>query len=385
MSFSGIPIYLLAKHKKLPNILSLSLLISYLSFYGIQNALWSDVHSLAFAGAFLPWFIYFLYKNEKTGIFISLALALLCKEDIGLLTFFIGLVYFVTTRSKIALVTMAVSALYAASIFFVYFPYFTQDGYRYAAKGGMFSDIKISYLYDSTDKLQVYFYSLGWFGFVPLLVPFYLLPAFADISHYFILGHAVVTSAQGLFMHYRVSLAVLLVWPTIIGISKILSSRYKRYLNAKILTAYVLVCAIIFQYLLHAPLSYLSKQWFWTKPKSVDNINYLLKDLPPDAPVVSQNNITPHIAHRDNIFTLWPETKSFAENSPYGKTECRWLRWVGKPEYLVIDTSKDWDIRHFLANREEYIEGLQNLEKAGVIRKDKQQGEAIIYKILKKP
>lgn len=382
VSFSGIPVYLLARNRKLPTVLSLALLISYLSFYGVQNAIWSDVHSLAFGAAFLPWFIYFLYKNEKWRIFASLILALISKEDIGLLTFFVGLVYFVTTGKKIALITMAVSALYVFGILYIYFPYFTQDDYRYAAEGGLFSDIKISYLYDTTDKLQVYFYSLGWFGFVPLLAPFYLLPAFADIGHYFVFGHAVVTSAQGLFMHYRISLAVLLAWPVIIVFGKILSSRYKKYFNVYVLSAYIFISAVIFQYLLHAPLSYLSKQWFWTKPQAVSNINYLIKDLPPNASVVSQNNITPHIAHRDNIFTLWPETRGFTKDSPCRKLVCRWFRWAGDPEFMIVDTSPDWDARHFLANREDFVAGIQSLEKSGIIRKYKQRGNAVIYMVL---
>src|SRR5579872_3978056 len=41
---SGIPIYLLARKKGLNQLLSLTILFSYLFFFGVQNALWDDVH-----------------------------------------------------------------------------------------------------------------------------------------------------------------------------------------------------------------------------------------------------------------------------------------------------------------------------------------------------
>ncbi len=59
---SGIPIYLLSKKYKINNLASLAFLISYYMFFGVQNALWSDVHSLTFGVAFLTFFIYF---NQK--------------------------------------------------------------------------------------------------------------------------------------------------------------------------------------------------------------------------------------------------------------------------------------------------------------------------------
>ena len=93
----------------------------------------------------------------------------------------------------------------------------------------------------------------------------------------------------------------------------------------------------------------------------------------------------PHISQRDQIYTLYPEKKQFASLSFCGKKECDWLRWEGNPEYLFIDTSPEWDIRHLLANREDFINGLKNGEKAGIIKKHQQLNSAIIYKIIKNP
>jgi len=378
VSFSGIPIYFLARKKGINLWLSFSLLVSYLMFYGIQNALWSDAHSLAFGASFLAWLIYFLNSKNMRWIFITFFLTIICKEDMAFLTLLIGFIYFLIYRNRTAAYLVGLSLVYLFAIFYVYFPHFTHDGYRYMAKGGLFSDLNVSYYYDSFDKRSVIFYSVAWFGLLPLLAPLFLLPAFGDVTHYFIFGH-LVTGAQGLFEHYRITLAPLLVLPTIIVISK-----YKR-LNTKLVATYIIIFALIFQYVLHLPLSYLGKKWFWHEPEAVKNIQTIIKDLPKDASVVSQNNIIPHIAHRDQVFTLWPDKKNFTNNSPCGKLTCNWFRWAGKPEFLVVDTASDWDIRHLLANRPDFIDGLNNLKKQGIIKQYRQSGTTTLYKIIKIP
>lgn len=379
VTFSGIPVFLFAKRKKLHPLLCYALLISYLLFYGIQNALWFDIHSLSFAAALLPWFLYFLDKGNNPLTFLFFFLAIGTKEDIALFTFIISFIYFIKTRSKITIALMAISVVYLMLIFFIYFPYFTHDGYRFRNKGGMFSELNLSYFLDTQDKQKVIFYGLAWFGFFPILAPLYLLPAFADLSHYFILGHDVPT-AQTFFMHYRVTLALFLIWPTIIIISY-----FKKYLNNKYVAVYILISALAFQYLLHLPLSYLTKKWFWQQPSSVTAVNSVISFIPSNASVVSQNNITPHISHRPEIFTLWPEQKTFQKASPCDKNTCDWFRWSGSPQYLIADISPEWDIRHFLAQRDNFINGLHNMEKAKIIKEVKTNDTAVLYKILKKP
>jgi uncharacterized membrane protein len=378
VSFSGIPIYLLAKRKNIDHWVSNSLLFSYLLFFGIQNAIWFDVHSLAFGASLLAWFIYFLDKGNAKWTLLTLVLTFLCKEDMALLTLLIGLIYFFYGNKKIASYIISISVIYLFVVFAVYFPYFTHDGYRYAGKSGIFSDLKLSYLYDSANKINILFYSISWFGFLPILSPIFLIPAFGDISHYFIFGH-LVSGAQVIFGHYQVALAPLLVLPTIvvIGRSKILNNKY--------LVLYICILAIVFQYTLHLPLSYLTKSWFWQTPSSVKNINNIIRYIPENESVVSQNNITAHLSHRNDIFTLWPSKKTFPHVTLCGKTVCNWFRWAGKPNYLVVDTGENWDIRHLLSNRDDYINGLNNLEVSGIIRKYHQEGNATLYKILKQP
>lgn len=381
ISFSGLAVFLFSREKKLKKIISYALLVSYLMFYGVQNAVWSDVHSLVFGVSFLAWFWYFLEVKRYRYAWIFFFLAIFSKEDIALLTLLMSGVYFIKDRNKHILGFLLVSIVYLISIFFIYFPFFVPGGYRFQSRNGLLSHLDVQNFYNTDSRRNVLLYSSLWYGLLPFLSPLFLLPAVGDLAHYFVLGNAVVTSAQSIFMHYRVSLALLLVWPTIMTITKFKKGK----LNNKYMALYLLLWAFILQYHLHLPLSYFTKTWFLTRPNSVLSIEEGLASIPPDASIVTQVNILPHASHRKLEFLMWPMTKDFKKNSPCGKKSCQWFRWPGDPEYIIVNTSEDWDERYWLTTRATFKEGLANLEKEGVIKKYKQIDETTIYKVIKRP
>jgi uncharacterized membrane protein len=274
---------------------------------------------------------------------------------------------------------MAGSITYLFFIFFIFFPHIMHVSYLYQNQSGLLSDLNPLHMFNTSDKLQTEFYTIFSFGFLPLLAPLSLLPALADLATYFVLGSD-LTAAQGLFMHYRVSLAPLLSWAAIATIIRF------KFLDKKWVALYLVAVAVFIQYSLHLPLSYLSKSWFWQVPASVPTITAIIRnDLPPTASVVAQNNIAPHLAHRDFIYSLYPEKKYFAHNSPCGQPNCDWFSWYDHPEFLLVDTASDWDIRHLLADRPDFIKGLENIEKEGVVKVYKRSGTTTLYKVLKNP
>lgn len=379
ISSSGIAVFLLAKKYKLKTFLAAALTISYLSFYGIQNAIWADVHSLVFGVTFLAWFLYFVEKKNEKLSWLFFFLAIICKEDIALLTLVISGIIFIVKREKRMLWFMGISVLYLFLIFYIYFPHFVPGGYRFQSRSGLLSQINLRNFYNTKDKRDVLLYSSLWFGFLPFVSPLYLLGAIADLAKYFIVGNAVVSSGQSLFGHYRSSLGILLVWPTIVTLSK-----FKK-LNSSLVACYILLCAIALQYALHLPLSYFAKKWFWIPMPSVASMEKIEQYVSPTASVVTQINFLPQLSHRDNEFVLWPLTKTFPQNSPCGHPTCNWFRWVGNPQYMLVDTSTDWDTRYWLTNREEFVDGVRNLEKAGVIKPIKSMGTTKLFAVLKHP
>lgn len=376
---SSLAVFLLARSKKLKYSLSIVVMLGFLTFYGVQNAVWFDVHSSSFAAAFLAWFLYFFSSKKIKSALLFFILAITAKENIAFITLFIGIMYLIARRDKYSLLITVFSFIYLFFIFFIYFPHIVDINYVYQNESGILSNLNPLYFINTTEKIHTIFYTLFSAGFIPLLLPFTLIPMVADLGTYFVIGSE-LPGAQGLFMHYRITLAPLLSWAIIITIVK-----FKK-LNNKYTAIYLLICLAITQYTLHLPLSYLSKKWFWTEPAAVKDINYVIKNyLPNAASVVSQNNITPHISHRNNIYTLYPEKKKFEDSSFCGNVECDWFRWYKNQEYLIVDKSIDWDARHLLTDRENYIKGLENLENAGIVERYREKGNTVLYKIVKNP
>jgi uncharacterized membrane protein len=340
--------------------------------------MWFDLHSTSFAAGFIAWFIYFLDSKKYKTAWVFLFLAVTAKENMGVFTALIGVYYYWKYKDKQIIWMSVLSFSYVLLIYFVFFPYIIHHAYLYQNKAGLLSNLNPVSLIDTEDKRQALFYSFASFGFLPLAIPLSLLPTLGHFFTDFVIASE-LTAAHGIFMHYRVTLAPLLIWSTILTIAK-----YKR-LNNLYIAVYLIICALIVQYALHLPLSYLTKTWFWTKPSGVDNINELRKSIPQNSSVVTQNNIVPHMSKRDGIYSLYPERKQFRSNSPCGSSQCNWFRWDNHPAYLFVDTSPEWDSRHLLTNRDEFIDGIHNLEKAHVIKKQKQLGTATIYKVLKNP
>jgi len=376
--FSGIAVFLLARKKNLNFFVSTILLIGYLAFYGIQNAIWADVHSLVIGISFIPWYVYFLETKKWKTSWIFCALIIISKEDMGLFTLIIAFIYFIITKNKMLLWQMLLSAFYLFFFFFIYFPHFVPGGYRFENKNGLLSDINLANAANTPDKRQVWFYTFSWFGFLPILSPLYLLPSLADLLKYFVLANDTVSSGQSIFGHYRSSLAFFTVWPTIITIQK-----YKKY--KKYFAIYIVLWLLITQYMLHAPLSYLAKRWFWTIPSNAVTMNQALMKIPNDAAVVSQINFLPRLSHRKLTFVMWPEKKNFTKDSPCGESSCNWFRWAGSPTLMIVDTSSDWDARYWLENHQDFIDGLTNLKKVGIITPLYSFNTTSLYKVNKPP
>lgn len=376
---SAIAVYKLAQKKKLSPRTGTALVFSYLGFYGVQNAVWADVHSASFGAAFLMWFLYFLETRRKKLSILFFFLAITAKENIGLLTFALSFVYFLKERSKLFLFFMAASVVYVLFVFFIFFPHVMHVSYLYQNKGGIFSNLNPLSLVDTDEKRQVIWYSLLSFGFLPLFSPLYLIPALADLATYFVIASQ-LSGAQGLYGQYRISLAPLLIWATIgtLGMTKRFDKGY--------IGIYLVICTLVVQFVLHLPLSYLTKSWFWQEPPAVKSINRMKEAfLPQSASVVAQNNIVPHISHRDQIYSLYPEKKEFPKDSPCGETVCNWFRWYDHPQFLFVDISPEWDSRHLLEDRDMFVDGLTNLEKKNVISVYKRMGTTILYRVQKNP
>ena len=368
----SLAIVTLAKKLELNRYLTLTLQAGFLIFFGTQHGLWFDVHNVGFAIAPLSWFLYAVHLRKIKLALVMCLLVISAKENLALLTGSIALTYIIIYRYKEAFLYAVISALYLAFIFGIYFPYMTPDGYRYDSDQTYnLNPIK---MIDSPNKRETLGYSLFSVGFIPILNPLTLIPALVDLATYFVLADQ-LKGTHGLFMHYRMTLAPLLFWATVLTISK------RAKLNNAYTALYIILISLFLQYHLHLPLSYLSKNWFWQNLSQRQYIHDSLKTISPEASVVTQNNLVPHLSRRKEIFVIWPQ-EGRADNQGIGTP---WLRWAGKPHYLVVNTASQWDIRHLLMDPQFFRQALQNMEQEGYIIKESHNQDTTIYSIQKQP
>lgn len=361
----GFALFLLARKRLKNTFLSFSILISYLMFFGVQFSAWTDAHSTSFASAFIAWFLYFTDTKKLKYALVFLLLAITSKENIGLYTFLISLVYAYKMRQKKLLYFAGISIIYLLAIFVLFFPSVTDSKYLYQNSNGLLSNLNPYFLINTPQKVNTLLFSYGATGFLALLNPFSLLLTLSHFFTFFVLASD-LPGGKDIYGHYRATATPLLFWGAILTVQKF------KILNKNYIAVYLLICTFFLQYYLHLPLSYLAKSWFWERPEATHNINKIIKLLPGNTSVAAQNNITPHIAHRDKVYTIYPITKN---DKPY-------LEWFGDAKYLLVDTSANWDTRHLLTDNSSFRLAISNLENEGKIKLIKKEGNSMLFVIV---
>ncbi|MDQ3099670.1 MAG: DUF2079 domain-containing protein [bacterium] len=389
---SAIPINKLAQKLKLPTYLRTVLVISYLTFYGYQFSVDFDVHSVVFGTTFIPWLILAIENREYKKAAILMAIMLGMKESFPVITFAIGIIYFLRGRRKVGMIISALSIAYMITVLKILFPLmesFTNEYYRFSSSNpSSITDI-FSSLISTPDKKEVWTLSTLWFALLPLLSPVTLIAAVADTAFYFILGNNHEETGR-IYYQYRSALAPLLTWATMYGIYNVKQAKIKVPYGIPA----VMLCAscIYFQYTYDLPLNSLTRNTWYTWPQYIADNKAVLKKLPHDVPIAAQDSLLPHVQQRKEMHILWAYKlndgyrKFEKQESPCGEEYCFWLSYHRKVEYLITDTHQGQNATTLLLDNEKKLdEGLANMQKAGFISLVSSQGKAALWKVNKYP
>ena len=178
------------------------------------------------------------------------------------------------------------------------------------------------------------------------------------------------------FMHHRAILAPFLV----LGVMDVLGRFSRKQTVIFGLTVMMLVSALTQQYVFHFALNKLTKWSYWQTEAWMGNIDKLAKLVPEGASLAAQQNIVPHLTHRNQIYLIYPRRHDF-KDKPCGTVSCWWLDFAGKPDYLVIDARPNQWLTQILESNENYQSAINNMVKRGTITLVKSVGDAKLYKI----
>lgn len=100
VTLSGvIPLYLIARHYKFSNALSLCISLMYVFSPALIGASFYDIHENMFLPSLILWFLYFFEKGKSLPMYISMVLVWFVKEDAPIFMICIAL-YMILTRNR---------------------------------------------------------------------------------------------------------------------------------------------------------------------------------------------------------------------------------------------------------------------------------------------
>lgn len=375
ITFSAIPIYLVARVRKLSPLTSLIFAVIYSLFFGIQYGVYFDAHPIVFAAAILAWLIYFYESKHVKLFFLSLILLLLTQENAGIGLACIGFVYLFKKGNRRDGLLFVFGGLLSSLAEVRIVSHFAQGGYEYNPHFSHNPIVGLKRYFDSPDKILVWKYSLASYSFLPLLSPGAILGMIVDLSQYFLpdkqYPHMITP-----FFHHRAILAPILALGSL---DAVLFLKHKGLKSEYVLvTALIVVC--FFQFKFHHALNKLTKPIYSAHYSWMDDTEAIIASVPGDASVAAQQSLVPHLSHRTQIYLVWPRTSSDKKKCSTQKS-CWWLDFDGKPTYLVVDTHPGSSLTQLLESRENFVSALDNMQKTGEITLFKSKNAAQIYKV----
>lgn len=342
VGLSGLVLYRIGLEILNNRLLAISVMISYLLFLGIQNAVISDFHEVTIST--LPLLLMFLMiiKRKAFWYFIFLLITLGIKESVFLLVIGIGLFILVSYRrwAWIGLLTILIALLWGFLSIKVIIPYFSGDVYHYAYPLPARLEDIVSRFFDSPIKQRTLFYSFLSFGFLPILSPQFW---FLIVQDFFIRFIPNYVTRWDLGLHYSAQLA------SVLGVSSIYGFCFLQKIKklSSLLPYYGLIliinAVVLYRFILHGPLALAYNKAFYEHTKDFQFLDDLTGRIPKDASVMTQNNLAVRFTHQ----TIWLLRDEY---------------WDYKADYIVVDARNGQNPNNFFGVLH-FQKTIENLKK----------------------
>lgn len=375
ISASSIAIYLLARHRKLPPVVSFTVSVLYSLFYGVQYAIFFDFHPVVFGVGLIAWLLYFFETKQKWFFGTTLILVLATQENMGLMLAAIGFIYVFQKQWRKPAILFIIGGVIASLLAAKTISLFSPVGFQYAPQIPTNPVTILTDFFNAPEKREVWLYTMSWFSLLPLLSIGAMLGIFFDLAQYFVTGPEFARMWSP-FMHHRISLAPIITFGTI----EVLVFLKSKKISLTVVAGILLLSALTQQYLFHLPINKLIKSDFWKNESWIVDNDQLIETIPHDMKIATQQSLIPHLSHRKDIYLFWPRKHDFREK-PCGETSCWWIDFNDNAEYLLVDVHPNIWLTMLLETPEHVREALTNMEKMEKITLVKNINDAYLYKI----
>jgi len=333
VSLSGFVLYRIGQRVLKNTFLSFAVMVAYLLFVGLQNAVITDFHEVTVGTLPLMLLLWAYVARRKKLYWLFLLLTLGIKESTAILgaTFGLTIALFDKKWRSIGFLTLIVSVVWGLVATKLIIPFFAGKPYGYSPV--LPADLwgNITGLIDKAIKRKTLLYSFGSFLFLPLLYPPAWLLFLQDFFIRFVPKDTNLRWDLGL--HYSAQLAPILGYATVMALKK-----WHRPIIAVLLIVMVIY---LHQFKLHGPLGLAYNPAFYAHTKNFGFLDALVAHVPKDATVMAQNNLATRFAHQP-VYLL---RKNY---------------WDHAPDYIVIDSRDGQNPNNFFGIKD--YRGVEDVE-----------------------
>lgn len=308
---SLIPLYLLAKHYKLSNKLTLLLMIAASFYPALTAGTLYDFHENAFLPPLILWLLYFAEKEKHILMYIFMVLTFTVKEDAPIYIAFIALYFVFSGRKK-----LHGSAMFFSSVIYFVFAVFILRNYGEGAMTGRFNnfitnqDSGLADVIITIFKNPAYFLSQCMSDEKLLFVMFMILPlGFLPIlskkwSQFILIGPLVLINLMSTYK-YQHSIYFQYVYGTmavLFYLAVINLSAAPKNLRKYIAPSAAVFSVIMFAFSLSPKLTYVNR--LDVNKEDYVRIRAALDTIEEDASVLSTTFYIPYLSQRKEVYEI---------------------------------------------------------------------------------
>lgn len=342
VSLSGLVLYRIGQRVLKDNLVSFAVMVAYLLFVGLQNAIITDLHEVTVGTLPLMLLLWAYVARRQKFFWLFLLLTLGIKESTAILGATLGLIIMLTDKKwrRIGVVTLIISIAWGLIATKLIVPFFSGGAYGYSPILPTELWGHIAGFFNEAIKRKTLLYSFGSFLFLPLLYPPAWLLMIQDFYIRFVPKNTNLRWDLGL--HYSAQLAPILGYGAVMALKK-----FRR----PILGVFLIVVAVyLHQFKLHGPLGLAYNPAFYAHTKNFAFLDRLILQVPKNATVMAQNNLATRFSHQ-TVFLL---RKNY---------------WDWESDYIVIDARDGQNPNNFFGIKD--YQGIGDIEEIiGSIRVD---------------
>ncbi len=304
------PLYALAR-VYLGYRISLIIGLVYLLYPGLGYTNLYEFHPTCFATFFILCAAFYFYTERFFLFSVFMLLSLICQENIALIFILWGFYAFLIRRKwNWVLWPMGLGLAYFLLCVYVILPDFNKNTLNffsiYGPMGGSLAKVlhtcfvhplkTIGYMF-MPNKISYLFQVFAGVGLVPFLSPLVLLPDSLLFIQHLLSSRP---SELSLHFHYTAELIPFIFIAFIFGVKKLISWG----VGPKYLGGILLVNALIVNFII-GPRFYLPEQWEpLVSDQTLAQRETLIKEIPPDAPVIVTFSFLSHMSHRQYLYSF---------------------------------------------------------------------------------